>query len=57
MSEAQFAYWKHTHLTIDVVKGRGAAFSLEAPEGVRFLSRSRLLSDEEVAELEPRRVW
>jgi uncharacterized protein (DUF779 family) len=54
MSEAQFAYWKHTHLTIDVVKGRGAAFSLEAPEGVRFLTRSRLLSDEEVAELEPR---
>ena len=47
MSKSQFEYWKHTHLTIDVVKGRGAGFSLEAPEGVRFLIRSRLLTDEE----------
>ncbi|QZN86732.1 DUF779 domain-containing protein [Cellulomonas sp. C5510] len=47
MSRAQFAYWRHTHLTIDVVTGRGAGFSLEAPEGVRFLIRSRLLTDEE----------
>lgn len=51
MSKAQFEYWKHTHLTIDVVKGRGAGFSLEAPEGVRFLIRSRLLNDAEVAAL------
>lgn len=42
MSRAQFALWQHTHLTIDVVKGRGAGFSLEAPYGVRFLIRSRL---------------
>jgi uncharacterized protein (DUF779 family) len=49
MSRSQFAYWKHTHLTIDVVPGRGAGFSLEAPEGVRFLLRSRILSDEEYA--------
>jgi uncharacterized protein (DUF779 family) len=47
MSRSQFGYWSHTHLTIDVVKGRGAGFSLEAPEGVRFLIRSRLFSDEE----------
>ncbi|AXK32035.1 DUF779 domain-containing protein [Streptomyces armeniacus] len=45
MSAAQFAYWSHTHLTVDVVPGRGAGFSLEAPEGVRFLIRSRLLED------------
>ncbi len=51
MSRAQFAYWSHTHLTIDVVPGRGAGFSLEAPEGVRFLVRSRLLSEAELAEL------
>ncbi|MFE0025408.1 DUF779 domain-containing protein [Amycolatopsis sp. NPDC059021] len=51
MSGAQFEYWKHTHLTIDVVPGRGSGFSLEAPEGVRFLIRSRLLTDEEVAAL------
>ncbi|MCE0486239.1 DUF779 domain-containing protein [Ornithinimicrobium sediminis] len=49
MSRNQFEYWKHTHLTIDVVKGRGGGFSLEAPEGVRFLIRSRLLTDEEDA--------
>ena len=51
MTRAQYEYWKHTHLTIDVVKGRGAGFSLEAPEGVRFLIRSRLLTDEEYTEL------
>ena len=48
----QFEYWKHTHLTIDVVAGRGGGFSLEAPLGVRFLTRSRLLTDEEVDDLE-----
>jgi uncharacterized protein (DUF779 family) len=48
---AQFEYWKHTQLMIDVVPGRGAGFSLEAPEGVRFLTRSRLFSDEEVEAL------
>ena len=51
MTRAQYEYWKHTHLTIDVVAGRGAGFSLEAPEGVRFLIRSRLLTDDEVQEL------
>ncbi|WP_432546674.1 DUF779 domain-containing protein [Kineococcus sp. SYSU DK004] len=43
MSREQFALWSHTHLTIDLVPGRGAGFSLEAPDGVRFLIRSRLL--------------
>ena len=47
MSASQFEYWKHTHLTIDVVPGRGGGFSLEAPEGVRFIIRSRLLTDAE----------
>ena len=49
---AQFEYWRHTQLIIDVVKGRGGGFSLEAPEGVRFLTRSRVFTDEEVAELD-----
>ena len=49
---AQFEYWKHTQLIIDVVPGRGAGFSLEAPEGVRFLTRSRLFTEEESNELE-----
>jgi uncharacterized protein len=51
MSANQYEYWKHTQLTVDVVKGRGSGFSVEAPEGVRFLIRSRLFSDEESAEL------
>jgi uncharacterized protein (DUF779 family) len=48
---AQFEYWAHTQLTIDLVPGRGGGFSLEAPEGVRFITRSRVFSDEEWAEL------
>jgi len=52
MSADQFEYWRHTHLTVDVVPGRGSGFSLEAPHGVRFLIRSRLLTDAEVDELE-----
>jgi uncharacterized protein (DUF779 family) len=47
MSESQFEYWKHTQLIIDVVPGRGGMFSLEGPEGLRFLTRSRLYTDEE----------
>lgn len=47
MSASQFEAWKHTHLTIDVVDGRGAGFSLEAPEGKRFIIRSRLLDEPE----------
>ena len=45
MSREQFEYWSHTFLTIDVVKGRGSGFSLEAPEGVRFMIRSRLMAE------------
>jgi uncharacterized protein (DUF779 family) len=51
ISPAQFEYWKHTQLIIDVVPGRGGMFSLENGEGVRFLVRSRLFSDEEFARL------
>jgi uncharacterized protein (DUF779 family) len=47
----QFELWKHTQLVIDAVPGRGAGFSLEAPEGFRFLTRSRVFTDEEAAEL------
>ncbi len=49
MSQSQFEYWQHTHLTLDVVPGRGSGFSLEAPEGVRFMIRSRLYSESEEA--------
>lgn len=53
MSAQQFEYWRHTQLIIDVVPGRGAGFSLEAPEGVRFLTRSRVFTDAEAAALTP----
>jgi uncharacterized protein (DUF779 family) len=52
MSASQFEYWKHTQLIIDVVSGRGGMFSLEGPEGLRFLTRSRLFTDREWAILE-----
>ncbi|MEJ2632096.1 MAG: DUF779 domain-containing protein [Acidihalobacter sp.] len=53
ISASQFEYWKHTQLIIDVVPGRGGMFSLEGPEGKRFLTRSRLFSDAEYEALEP----
>jgi uncharacterized protein (DUF779 family) len=51
ISASQFNYWRHTHLIIDVVKGRGSGFSLEAPEGIRFLTRSRVFTDDEQKQL------
>jgi len=48
---AQYEYWEHTQIIVDVVPGRGSGFSAEAPEGVRFLTRSRVFTDEELAEL------
>ncbi|MCG1020954.1 DUF779 domain-containing protein [Sutcliffiella horikoshii] len=44
MNKKQYEYWKHTQLIIDVVPGRGGMFSLEGPEGVRFLTRSKVFS-------------
>ena len=52
MSGPQFEYWKHTQLIIDVVPGRGGMFSLEGPEGLRFLTRSRLFTDGELLALQ-----
>ncbi|MDX3585930.1 DUF779 domain-containing protein [Streptomyces europaeiscabiei] len=46
MSRSQYEVWSHTRLTVDVVPGRGSGFSLEAPEGVRFLIRSRVVGAE-----------
>ncbi|GAA5036149.1 MULTISPECIES: DUF779 domain-containing protein [Streptomyces] len=43
MSRSQYELWSHTRLIVDVVSGRGSGFSLEAPEGVRFLIRSRVV--------------
>jgi len=51
MSESQFEYWEHTQLIIDAIPGRGGAFSLDSAEGRRFLTRSRLYTDEEWADI------
>ncbi|MFO1154224.1 MAG: DUF779 domain-containing protein [Rhodospirillales bacterium] len=48
----QYAFFANSQLVIDVVPGRGAGFSLESPEGVRFITRSRVFTDAEVAELD-----
>ncbi len=52
LKSVDLMFWKHTHLIIDVVPGRGGGFSLESPEGIRFLTRSRVFSDEELQTLE-----
>jgi uncharacterized protein (DUF779 family) len=52
ISGSQFEAWKHTQLVIDVVPGRGGGFSLEAPEGMRFLSRGRAFNASENALLD-----
>ncbi|HYD94464.1 MAG TPA: DUF779 domain-containing protein [Noviherbaspirillum sp.] len=51
MGRDQFEYWKHTQLIIDVVDGNGGMFSLDNGTGKRFLTRSRLFSDEEWEQL------
>ena len=52
ISGPQFDAWKHTQLVIDVVPGRGGGFSVEAPEGMRFLSRGRAFSPTELSTLD-----
>lgn len=51
IGEAQFEYWRHTGIIVDVVPGRGSGFSVESPEGIRFLTRSNVFTDEEMKRL------
>ena len=53
MAHDQFEYWQHTQLIIDIVPGRGASFSLEIPLGLRFITRSKMFTDEEIHNLKP----
>ncbi len=53
MNKDQFEYWKFTHLTIHVTKGMGSSFSLEIPMGYRFLTQSRMFTEEELRQLSP----
>lgn len=53
MAADQFEYYRHSHIVIDVAPGRGSSFSLEIPLGLRFMAVSRILSDEELADIRP----
>ncbi len=53
MNKDQFEYWQFTQLTIDITKGRGSSFSLEIPMGLRFITQSRLFTEEELKHLTP----
>lgn len=52
ISRSQFAVWRHTHILLDVVPGRGGMFSLENGREKRFHIRSRLFSEAENRALE-----
>ncbi|WP_283745727.1 DUF779 domain-containing protein [Sideroxydans sp. CL21] len=52
IGKAQYEYWKHTQVIIDVIEGGGGTFSLEGPEGKAFHSRSRVFTDAELSELQ-----
>jgi len=56
ISASQYEYWKHTQLIIDVTEGHGGTFSLEGATGKAFLTRSRLFTDEEWAQLQAQGV-
>jgi len=53
MAADQFEYYRNSHIVIDVSPGRGSSFSLEIPLGLRFMAVSRILSDEELANVRP----
>ncbi len=53
MAADQFEYWKHTHLTLDVMAGRAASFSLESTLDMGFIIHSRLFTEDELEDLEP----
>ena len=52
IGKAQYHYWKHTKLIIDVIEGHGGTFSLEGSTGKAFHTRSRVFTPQELAELE-----
>jgi uncharacterized protein (DUF779 family) len=51
IGKAQYQYWKHTQLIIDVIEGHGGTFSLEGSEGKAFHTRSRVFTKDEMREL------
>lgn len=56
VSRDGYEYWRHSQLIVDVTPGRGSSISLEIPLGVRFLSRGRVFTQQELSELEMART-
>lgn len=56
MGDREFEYWRNTQLIVDVVKGRGGTFALDGPDGTTFVCRSRLFTDEELAEIASEKI-
>ncbi len=54
MEREQLRRWEHTRWTVDVVPGRGASFSVEAPLNLRFLIRSSLCEESRAAATAPK---
>jgi uncharacterized protein (DUF779 family) len=53
MGDSHFSFSENTHTILDAVPGSGGSFSLECGSGQAFITKSRLYSDEELAQLKP----
>jgi uncharacterized protein (DUF779 family) len=53
MGDSQFSFSENTHTILDAVAGSCGSFSLECGSGQTFITKSRLYTDEELAQLEP----
>jgi uncharacterized protein (DUF779 family) len=51
IGRAQGEAWAHTQLILDVVPGRGGMFSLDNGRELRFLTRGRVFTEAEQAQL------
>ncbi len=51
MSASQFEFSQNTHTILDAISGSSGSFSLECGSGMAFITRGRLFSDEEIAQL------
>ncbi|WP_018985235.1 DUF779 domain-containing protein [Methylophilus methylotrophus] len=53
MSDSHFSFMHSTHTILDAMPGSSGSFSLDCGSGMAFITRGRLYSDEELANLQP----
>ncbi len=53
MSDSHFSFAENMHTILDAVPGSSGSFSLDCGSGMAFITRGRLFSDEELANLPP----